>query len=399
MVQISKHIGILKCMAAFVIRLMIKVLWMFPIKNNRVFCCAYNGKQYSCSPKYITVYLKKHYGEKFEIICALKKTTDCSEKIVKPVKILSLSYFYYFCTAKIIIDNMGIPSYMPKRKEQYLINTWHGGGAYKCANLETNGASRWGLSLQSYKSKQTNLVLSSNEVFSKKIVRDISYGYSGEILSCGLPRNDIFFENHKFEIKRKVIEKLGIDQNKLIILYAPTFRGCFDPSSGAHSWIDTSINISKLCMSVKKRFNADSVVLFRAHYTMNEGNSSISSCIDVTSYPDMQELLCAADMLISDYSSSIWDFSLMKKPCFLYVPDLDYYINEDRGKGAYTSIEDWPGIIARTNQELQKAVLEFDEDSYRKKVEKHHKDLGSYETGTACEQVCKRIAEVCGVES
>ena len=117
--------------------------------------------------------------------------------------------------------------------------------------------------------------------------------------------------------------------------------------------------------------------------------------IDATSYPDMQELLCAADILISDYSSTIWDFSLMKKPCFLYCPDLDYYMNYDRG--TYTPIETWPGILCRSNEELEQAILHFNEEEYIKKVEKHHRDLGSYETGHACEQVCRRIAEVCGI--
>ena len=70
-------------------------------------------------------------------------------------------------------------------------------------------------------------------------------------------------------------------------------------------------------------------------------------------------------------------------------------MQEDRG--IYTPIESWPGILAKSNEELRKAILEFNESSYREKVEKHHHNLGSYENGTACERVCTRIAEVCEV--
>ena len=160
--------------------------------------------------------------------------------------------------------------------------------------------------------------------------------------------------------------------------------------------LDLDIDIKRVINSLESRYHRDVVVLFRKHHALKIDNR-IENVIDVSDYPDMQELLCAADILISDYSSTIWDFSLTKKPCFLYCPDLDYYINEDRG--TYTPIETWPGILCRTNEELEQAIQTFDEVEYVKKVEKHHRDMGSYESGTACEQVCKRIAEVCGVEA
>ncbi len=384
-------------LATFFVRFAAKIFWIFPIKKNRVLFCSFIGKQYSCNPKYISDYLRKQYSGEFDIVWALREPNKCTDNCIKAVKFLSLSHFYYFCTAKFIIDNNGFPTYMPKRKMQYLINTWHGGGAYKeCARLK-NKYSSVRIALDKYKSKQTDLVLSSCKRFSEKVIPDEVYKYDGKVMCCGMPRNDIFFRDDKSEVKRKVFYELGIESNKIMILYAPTYRG--DINIGMNifnsTWLDTSIDISQLYDPIRKRFNADPVLVYRAHYAITKSNIT-PSCIDATNYPDMQELLCAADILISDYSSSIWDFSLMKKPCFLYVPDMDYYINEDRG--VYTPIEEWPGIIAKTNQELQKAVLEFDEDLYRKKVEKHHRDLGSYETGTACEQVCKLMSKVCGIE-
>lgn len=384
-------------LATFFVRFVAKIFWIFPVKKNRVLFCSFIGKQYSCNPKYISDYLKKQYSGEFDIVWALREPNKCTDNSIKAVKFLSLSHFYYFCTAKFVIDNIGFPTYMPKRKSQYLINTWHGGGAYKKCDHQSKKSLRARIALDKYKSKHTDLVLSNCKSFSEKVIPDVVFKYEGKIMRCGMPRNDIFFNDDKSDVKKKVFNELGIESNKIMILYAPTFRGDKNFGLGiGNTWFDTSIDVSHLCDAVKMRFNSDSVFVFRAHHAIITSNISLSY-IDATNYPDMQELLCAADILISDYSSSIWDFSLMKKPCFLYVPDMEYYINEDRG--VYTPIEEWPGIIAKTNQELQKAIVEFDEDSYRKKVEKHHKDLGSYETGTACEQVCKRIAEVCGIGS
>lgn len=104
----------------------------------------------------------------------------------------------------------------------------------------------------------------------------------------------------------------------------------------------------------------------------------------------MQELLCAADILITDYSSSIWDFSFTYRPCFLYAPDLAKYEAES---GFFVPIEDWPFPLAETNEELIENIKNFDSKKYIEDVKKHHRDLGSYETGHATERFCKLLFE------
>lgn len=373
-----------------------KLFYIFPIKNNKVIFTSYAGKQYAGSPKYLSEYLKRCYKDKFSIVWVLRdKENGRREDTV--VKFLSLSHYYHFITSKVIVDNIGMPTYMPKRKGQYVINTWHGGGAYKDCSPKSFKKSKYKIKMDIKKTRNTNLVLSSCNVFSERVVSDIVYKYSGEVMSSGLPRNDIVLNGNQAEIREKVCRKLNLSPESVIILYAPTFRGDLNVIGGSVSEksVNLDIDIKKVISTVEERYRKKVAVLFRKHHALKIDNN-IENVIDATSYPDMQELLCAADILISDYSSTIWDFSLTKKPCFLYCPDLDYYLNEDRG--VYTPIETWPGILCRTNEELEQAILNFDEAEYVKKVEKHHADLGSYETGHACEQVCKRIAEVCGIE-
>ena len=110
--------------------------------------------------------------------------------------------------------------------------------------------------------------------------------------------------------------------------------------------------------------------------------------VDVSEYPDMQELLCACDVLITDYSSSIWDYSFTYKPCFLYVTDLEKYTSE-RGFGK--DIYSWGFPVCKTDEELYQAIINFDEDKFKKKMKKHHEDLGSFEDGYATKRVCEYL--------
>lgn len=383
-------------LAVSVVRNILKVFWIFPIKDNRIACVSHSGKQYSCNPKYLSLYLQKRYPGKFEIIFALREPKRWKGNGVRFVKFLSISNFYYFCTAKVIISNSGMLTYLPKRKKQYIINTWHGGGAYKRGgNLYNEGISKQRMLLDLYKSRCTNLVISSCERFSRVVVPDLLYQYKDEIMPCGLPRNDIICQGDHSLIRKNVCERLNIDPDRKVILYAPTYRGSIDSMSVyAAKEFMMDLDVDSLLDAVRNRFCGEPILLVRAHHAMNIApHTNSNNIVDVSDYPDTQELLCAGDILISDYSSIIWDFSLTKRPCFQYVPDLDYYMNDDRG--TYTPIETWPGIIARSNEELRRVILEFDEESYVKKVDKHHAELGSYENGTACEQVCQRIAEVC----
>lgn len=390
----------LQLIVTAVIRNISKLFWIFPVKHNRIAMVSHAGTQYSCNPKYISLYLQKKYPHKFDIIYGLRNPQKWSGQEEHFVKMPSFKFFYYFCTAKVIVSNGGMPTYIPKRKKQYVINTWHGGGAYKTnkTNIEEQNITKSRLHMNLYKTHCTDLVLSSSESFTELVIPELVLQYKGEVMPCGMPRNDIIYQGKYEKLRQKVCASLGIGTDREIILYAPTYRGSIDSMQVQSEKIFTmDLDTEQLLYAVKNRFKNNPVLLIRAHHAMNMSSHLKSAdIIDVSDYPDTQELLCSTDILISDYSSTIWDFSLTKKPCFLYCPDIDYYMNDDRG--TYTPIETWPGILCRTNEELEQAILNFDEAEYVKKVEKHHADLGSYETGHACEQVCKRIAEVCGIE-
>lgn len=368
-----------------------------PVKKNRILISSYGGKQYSCNPKYIAEYLHQIEGGRFEIIVSI---LDPSFKNVIPswmttVKQYSLLFCYYYMSSKVIITNVSPSLIIPKKKNQLFINTWHGGGAYKRVGKtkDNDYTKAFAHKNRLYCNKNTSAYISSSELFTKYHIIE-SYEYGGYILKTGMPRNDIFFysKDRQDAIKDKVYHRLNIDKAKRIILYAPTIHdnsymnnlsNKYDAGVYENYWLDTK----KLEDATHKRFGGEWVVVLRAHAGLK---SYIENTVDASEYSDMQELLVASDILISDYSSSIWDFSYTYKPCFLYCYDLEKY---DEDRGFYIPIREWGFPVCETFSELLDAIRTFDEKDFHEKMEYHHESLGGYEDGHASERVAGFILE------
>jgi CDP-glycerol glycerophosphotransferase len=287
-------------------------------------------------------------------------------------------------TSKIIISNQLLfPSFIPLRKQQVFINTWHGGGAYKKVG------NFYGLPDNIYNkmlkiiSGQTSIYISSCKKFTEVTSWETKIPVS-KFLECGLPRNDVFFTVHH-EIYDFVHKEYNILPNRSILLYAPTYRG-----KPHNATFDNRLNLKNCINALNSKFNTDTVVFFRSHHTLDIHINS-SNIIDVTPYPDMQELLCACDFLITDYSSCMWDFSLTGKPGFLYVPDLECY---EKDRSFYTPIESWPYPFARTNDELVEIIKNYDVNHAKQKIEDHLKFLGSFEHGNASGIITDMIVKI-----
>ena len=380
--------NIFKIFVVYLLRLILSIFWIIPVKKNKVVFTSYEGRQYSCNPKYLFEYMINHYGNIFSYIWVINKASILPGEFKKnkTVKFLSFWYFFHILTAEIIIENSAVKCYLPFRKKQVIVNTWHGGGAYKKVSTDALTYQKKMISMKIAKrinAKTIKYVISSCEKFTA--VSSKVWAIPDEkFLAIGMPRNDIFF-NISDSIKRKVKDFFILEGDEKIILYAPTYRGDYRNADS----IDFSLDIERLLQAFTKRFEHNFIFLYRSHI-FNKLNLSIinSNIVSATNYPDMQELLLAADIFITDYSSSIWDYSFTFKPCFIYAPDLKQYHKEH---GFYTPIEEWPFPLAVNNGQLVDNILNFNEDLYKQAVIKHHADMGSYENGTACEQFCKIV--------
>lgn len=354
------------------------------IKNKKILFTSHHGLQYSCNPMYISEYLQKHYSNKFEIIWAFKEPSEfeyLKDKGIQIVKIDSKIYLKTLMNAKIIITNVDEKIYFFPRKEQLVLNTWHGGGSYKTCGFAHPLQKSFRTFLKQIRLKiiysKYNLYLSSSKTFSEETIRNARL-YKGEILEIGMPRNDILLNGDKENIIQKVRDYFSLDNKIKIALYAPTWRSTLEDSKKE----ELDYDMIKNTLSI--RFGGTWVLLTRKHHNTKKIENSLSA----QSYSDIQELLIAADVLISDYSSCIWDYSLMFKPIFLFCSDLDIYSKKHQ---FFSPIETWPAILATSNRELKDKILEFQEYEFNKKVKSHHKKLQNCESANAAKIICEKI--------
>lgn len=367
----------------------LKSFCLFRIKENRIFFEAFGGSQISCNPYYIYMGMLQTH-EDCEMVWSYIKTGKVDG--FQCVKANSILYYYYLLTSHVVITNVGFPYNVPFRKKQTIINTWHGGGAYKRVGYDVGKkkSNRVNSFFDRKRKEYTNyFYLASCKKFAE--VNTNSFCVSEDrFLSVGMPRNDVFFDETLIEnFNVKVREKLGLKEHEFVILYAPTYRS-------PHECLRTGIDYSILVDSVKKRFQTDDVVILqRCHYhsdSVNEEEDTIGiKKINVARYPFMQELLCCADMLISDYSSCIWDYSFTYKPCLLFTPDLASYKCDIN---FYVPINSWGFHVASNNEELKNEVLSFNMEEYVERMEEHHRQYGSYETGNATDKVLEIIRNI-----
>ncbi len=379
---------LLTTVSAFVLQYALRVLGVGPLKHNKVLFFSYFGSRYSCNPKYLSEYLETHRPD-FEIVWAFENPEEHRALEARGIAVVpfnTLQFVRACLTSRYVITNSELPAWLPVSRRQTLINTWHGGGAYKLVGAHYDKGSYWKNLRSAISRSKPCVYLSSSSAFTELTIRQ-SFQHKGEVIECGMPRNDLLvhFPNRPYDnaIDQRVREQLHIPPQNRVLLYAPTFR---EDRTASTYLFDFSAVEKALAM----RFGGTWTILLRMHYLVMQQLTKCEAYIDASSYDDMQELLYVADVLITDYSSSIWDFGLTQKPCFLYAPDVSDY---DAEHGFYSNIRTWPWSLSQSNDELVATISDFDNESFRQKLADHYKILGSKETGHACESVAKYLID------
>ncbi|GEK88411.1 CDP-glycerol glycerophosphotransferase [Alkalibacterium putridalgicola] len=377
----------MKYLSIMIFRMILKVFYLFPIKNNKVLYMSYGGKKFNCNPKYIFQYIQDETSE-LEHIWVIEDEKNDELKDYDNTSLVDnkgLSFYYHFLTSKVVISNASIPTYIPLRKKQKYIETWHGGGAYKKTGLSYDKSP--------LQIKKLKLIADEIEFFissSQKVTDTKSDNHlisKDKFYNIGMPRNDILLKGSE-EIKNKVKKFYDLDMDTNIVLYAPTYRSKEDDESSYEH-----LDMKKLVNALQTKFGGEWVVFTRMHYYLNE-KMEYNNAVNVSGYDDMQELMLATDVLITDYSSVMWDFSLTKKPCFVFAPDMEEY---EKDRSFFTPPSEWPFPIAKTNEEFEWEIIEFDQVQYEEAVDRHHINQGSFESGHATQDVWMKVKEYTGI--
>ena len=365
------------------------------ISERKIVFVNFMGKGYGCNPKYIAAEIIRQ-NLPFELVWLVRDLNEPMPAKIRKVAYGSVDSIYELATAKIIISNTkNLLPFPAKKPGQYFIMTWHGATGFKFIEKDAEAKLSPAYVRESKKvSEMTDLMMvESQEQFDE--FRRVAW-YDGEILKCGLPRDDIFF-NHTPEFVADIRKRLNVPPDNKIIMYAPTFR------DNPNTWSDVyKFDVQNLLKAVKKKFGGKWTLFMRLHPNIaatpfaKNYFTNAENVINVTNYPDMQELIVVSDMAISDYSSVVYDFTICNKPVFIFAKDFDSYTKE---RGFKQLFFDLPYKINRTEDELFTCIKNYNEKKLAPARKKFLDSVTPFDKGHAAEEVVKRIQAVIGNQS
>ncbi len=358
-----------------------------PLQKKKIVFCSFDGKGFGDNGKYIALEILR---QKLDVDLVWLIHPHLMDKArfpsgVRPAPYWTLQGLYEMATAKVWLDNARKVFYPVKRKDQYYIQTWHGGLGMKRSEKEViHALDPTYVQVAIQDSKMADLFISNSDYQTKKYRN--AYWYDGEIMESGLPRNDIFFQDAA-PYRRHVRAAYGIPADNPIVLYAPTFRA-------QHGLDVYNLDYDQVKNALAHRFGGEWTMMVRLHPNMSYLADQVEGqVVNATRYDDMMELLAACDVLITDYSSSAFDFALTRRPCFLYLPDVAAY-QADRDLSFPLHVLPFPQ--GETGVALADAIRVFDQGAYVAALDGFYAAQGLKDDGHGSERVVERIRDIIG---
>jgi CDP-glycerol glycerophosphotransferase len=340
---------------------------------------SYFGRQYSCSPRAIYQELVRR-GSDLECVWVTQDgqfETDGATTVLRN----SRAHFEAISSARFLVNNSRQPPEFLKRDDQVYLQTWHGTPLKRLGSDVPNDL----VAARAFKDDLVRDVASWDYLVSpspfatETLCR--AFDFRGEVIESGYPRNDLLSHTGGAEIGARVRRELGIPDGKRAVLYAPTWRE-------DHYLRDDggSLGLADL--------PDDHVLLLRRHYFIAPRGRVLEAprAVDVSHYPDITELYLAADVLVTDYSSAMFDFAVTGKPMVFYAYDLERY--RDTLRGLYIDLETVaPGRVVRTAAELAQALMTIEADipRYAAKYAAFLDRFCPFDDGQAAARVVDRV--------
>lgn len=366
----------------FATRALMTVFKIFPQNRKKIVFCNYFGKGFGDNGKAIAEALLKK-DPSLQLVWGVKQPfADSLPQNIKPVEYNSVRYLWELATAAAWVDNSRKNAGIKKRKKQFYVQTWHGTVALKRIEKDAeHNLDEFYIAGAKNDSKMADVILSGCTFFTELCKK--SFWYDGEIMECGSPRSDALFNTDEVR-KTEVRQSLGIPDGNKVVLYAPTFRAdgnlkCYD------------MDFEAVLNALEEKTGDSWVFCMRLHPNVSEKADFIrysDRIVNGTDYPDLYELIPACDMVISDYSSVMFDGGLINKPVILFANDIEDYVAD---RNFYFDIRSLPFPLAENNAQLLDCIKNFDAEDYKKKLEAFNTEIGYCENGTAAETVAERI--------
>ena len=260
--------------------------------------------------------------------------------------------------ARYVVFNDMLPRWFRKRDGQTCLQTWHGTPLKRIGLDLDRPQFNSGLiypDLLRADVAHWDLLLSPNS-FSTPIFRR-AFGFDGEVLECGYPRNDALHHPDQAERRAAIRERLGLPPGKRVVLYAPTWRDDAAAERGGQYRFDLKLDLGAAAAAL----GADHVLLIRLHTQTRDDLPTAAAgdfAINVTGYPDITDLYLISDVLVTDYSSTMFDFAGTGRPMLFFTYDLDRY--RDTLRGFYFDFEATaPGPLLSTSDDVIEALRDI----------------------------------------
>lgn len=361
-----------------------------PVRDMIVFDSMF-GKQYSCNPRAIFEELRRR-APNVEFVWTSADGQFQPPQGAQTVLKNSRKHYEALARARVVVANSRMLPWYRKRDGQTYVQTWHG------TPLKTLGFDL--TTLTDYRGRgweqitldvaQWDILISPNP-YTTQIMRG-AYRYDGEIWETGYPRNDPLKAPDAKERGAAVRAFLGIPPDKRVVLYAPTWRDDLIIGDGPRRVYDLALNVKK----ARAALGNDHVLLLRAHHFMATNRAwrgGDEFVVDVSDYPDIADLYLATDVLVTDYSSAMFDFAVTGKPILFFAYDLERY--RDQVHGFYFDLEaEAPGPMLRTSDEVTDALRAGTHDDHADAYAMFVKTYCPYDDGFASARVIERILRI-----
>jgi CDP-glycerol glycerophosphotransferase len=363
-----------------------------PVQPGLTVFESHMGLQYSDSPRYIYEAAVETGLDKLGIKPVwshAKRTPDGFPSGARLVMRESWRYYYAMARAQFWVDNQGFPRHFTRRPETTYIQTWHGTPlkrmGFDAPALERASAAT--RRVHKAMMRRWSALLVPSEYFVETFVK--SYGYEGKLVRQGLPRNDLLVRGVDEEWVLAKKRELNLPTDQRLVLYAPTFR---DRARRLEREYDVPFDLDVMA----RELGGDVFLMLRTHY-LDEYKLSDryrSFAADLTRHNDVTELMLIADVLVTDYSSVMFDFANTGRPMVFYTYDYDDYVRDERG--TYVDLPDVaPGPLVADTDSLVAALKGVDaaHEAHRDRYAAFRERFCEYETGHAAEHVVKEFFE------
>lgn len=383
-----KYSPILYNVYFYVFSLLLRILGCFVKTDSKMILFnSFGGRKYDDSPRAIfeKMIMDSRFDD-FKLVWAVNNPENFDiPKRAKVVKDYSFVFFVDALKAKVWITNSSMEHGLCfKKKSTIYINTWHGSAIkYLGGDVKEEG--------KSFKGKSTSKesVFYTQSQFDEYVFKRAFHIDDSTFKRFGLPRNDELATISRAKID-EIKKQLSLPKDKNIILYAPTFREyCRNATNEIMQ--EMRIDLQRWEKTMGDRY----ILLVRVHYEVAKtlDFEAYNSVHNVSDYPHLNDLLVVSDVLISDYSSIFFDYSIVHRPMICFAYDIDEYT---KNRGMYIDLRtELPCKIVKTNDELFSEVdrvFEQYEEMCEKTVEFQKKYVSEY--GLASEKTCDYLAKM-----